>query len=168
MSMWLIPVTYSSANRPCLPNETINNSANSGGLVVTFCSATRWHAWEATNKSLQYKRTARHPNTLVFSFFSMSLGLAERCDFGKTGEIVNVHLTLPTQKNLVSLGRVVWRSKVRVTVVRPPSIPFGWKVIPQTADAASVTLRVNLERLSIHFALDGLVMNTELRGRWKC
>lgn len=102
-------------------------------------------------------------------FFSMSLGLAERCDFGKTGKIANVgHLTLPTQKNLVSLGRVVWRSKVRVTVVRPPSILFGWKVIPQTADAASVTLRVNLERLSIHFALDGLVIYTDLWGRWKC
>lgn len=49
-----------------------------------------------------------------------------------------------------------------------PSIPFGWKVIPQTADAASVNLRVNLERLSIHFGLDGLVINTELWGRWKC
>lgn len=68
----------------------------------------------------------------------------------------------PTPESLVSLGRVVQRSKVRVTVVRPPSIPFGWKVIPQTAEAASVTLRVNLERLNIHFALDGFVMNVEL------
>lgn len=42
-----------------------------------------------------------------------------------------------------------------MTVVRPPSIPFGWKVIPQTADAASVTLRVNLECLCIHFAVNG-------------
>lgn len=52
-----------------------------------------------------------------------------------------------------------------MTVVRPPSIPFGWKVIPQTADAASVTLRVNLERLNIRFALDGFVMDVELRGK---
>lgn len=54
-----------------------------------------------------------------------------------------------------------------MTVVRPPSIPFGWKVIPQTADAASVTLRVNLERLNIHFAQDGFVMNVELWRKWK-
>lgn len=54
-----------------------------------------------------------------------------------------------------------------MTVVRPPAIPFGWKVIPQTAEAASVTLRVNLERLNIHFALDGFVMNVELGGKWK-
>lgn len=77
------------------------------------------------------------------------------------------NLIPPAPESLVSLERVVQRSKVRVTVVRPPSIPFGWKVIPQTADAASVTLRVNLERLNIHFALDGFVMNVELRGKWK-
>lgn len=54
-----------------------------------------------------------------------------------------------------------------MTVVRALSIPFGWKVIPQTAEAASVTLRVNLERLNIHFALAGFVMNVELGGIWK-
>lgn len=52
-----------------------------------------------------------------------------------------------------------------MTVVRHPSIPFGWKVIPQTAEAASVTLGVNLERLNIHFARDGFVMNVELGGK---
>lgn len=46
-----------------------------------------------------------------------------------------------------------------------PSIPFGWKVIPQTAEATSVTLRVNLERLNICFALNGFVMNVELGGK---
>ena len=54
-----------------------------------------------------------------------------------------------------------------MTVVGPSSIPFGWKVIPQTAEAASVTLRVNLERLNIHFAPDGFIMNVELGGKWK-
>lgn len=54
-----------------------------------------------------------------------------------------------------------------MTVVRPPSIPFGWKVIPQTADTACVTLRVNLEHLNIHFAPDRFVMNVELKGEWK-
>lgn len=48
----------------------------------------------------------------------------------------------------------------------PPAIPFGWKVIPGTADAASVTLRVNLERLSVYSALDAFVMNPELSGGW--
>ena len=72
-----------------------------------------------------------------------------------------------TPERVVSLGTGVQRCKVRVTVVRPPSIPFGWKVIPRTAEAASVTLRVNLERLNIHFALDGFVMNVELGAEWK-
>lgn len=40
-------------------------------------------------------------------------------------------------------------------------------MIPETADAASVTLVVNLERLNIHSALDGFVMNPELKGGWK-
>lgn len=40
-------------------------------------------------------------------------------------------------------------------------------MIPGTADAASVTLRVNLECLSAHSALDGFVMNPELSGGWK-
>lgn len=31
-------------------------------------------------------------------------------------------------------------------------IPFGWKVIPQTAEATSDAHWVNLERLNIHFA----------------
>lgn len=46
-----------------------------------------------------------------------------------------------------------------MTVVRHTSIPFGWKVIPQTAEAASDTLRVNLERLNIHFAKTDLYGN---------
>lgn len=78
---------------------------------------------------------------------------------------MSVILSHPAPEGLVSLGRVAWRSKVRVTVVRPLSIPFGWKVIPQTAGAASVTLRVNLECLNIHFALDGFVMNVDLGGK---
>lgn len=48
-----------------------------------------------------------------------------------------------------------------MTVVLPPSVPFGWKVIPRTAEAASVTVRVNLERLNIHFAPETFVMNVE-------
>lgn len=40
-------------------------------------------------------------------------------------------------------------------------------MIPGTADAASVTLRVNLECLSARSALDGFVMNPELSGGWK-
>lgn len=51
-----------------------------------------------------------------------------------------------------------------MAVVKLPSIPFGWKVIPLTADAASVTLRVNLECLNIHFTLDRSVTNMELEG----
>lgn len=39
-------------------------------------------------------------------------------------------------------------------------------MIPGTADAASVTLRVNLECLSIDSALDAFVMNPELSGGW--
>lgn len=64
----------------------------------------------------------------------------------------------------MSLGRVFERSKVRVAVVKLPSIPFGWKVIPLTADAASVTLWVNLECLNIHFTLNRSVTNTEPEG----
>lgn len=40
-------------------------------------------------------------------------------------------------------------------------------MIPGTADAASVTLRVNMECLSARTALDGFVMNPELSGGWK-
>lgn len=72
----------------------------------------------------------------------------------------------PAAGSATSLGRVEWRGKVRVTVVGTPSIPFGWKVIPRTADTASVTLRVNLECLSIDSALDGFVMNPELSAGW--
>lgn len=54
-----------------------------------------------------------------------------------------------------------------MTVVRPSSIPFGWKVIPETAETASVTLRVNLKRLNIHFTSGAFVMNVELWGKWK-
>lgn len=64
----------------------------------------------------------------------------------------------------MSLGRVVESSKVRVAVVKAPSIPFGWKVIPRTADAASVTLRVNLERLNIHITLNRSVTYMEAEG----
>lgn len=51
-----------------------------------------------------------------------------------------------------------------MAVVKLPSIPFGWKVIPLTADAAPVTLRVNLECLNIHLTLNRSVTNMELEG----
>lgn len=64
----------------------------------------------------------------------------------------------------MSLGRVFQRSEVRVAVVKLPSIPFGRKVIPLAADAAPVTLRVNLECLNIHFTLNRFVANMEPEG----
>lgn len=75
-------------------------------------------------------------------------------------------LSPPTAESVTSLVRVEWRGKVRVTVVGPPSIPFGWKVIPATADAASVSLMVNLECLSVDSALDGFVVDPERRAGW--
>lgn len=99
---------------------------------------------------------------------SISISLADGCVITETEDVVNVGNLTPTCPRDCSES---WESgsekQGRVTVVRPPSTPFGWKVIPLAADAASVPLRANLECLNIQVALNGFVSNMEHEGKWK-